>query len=87
METTDTIAAMNSRILAATIQLREDALNKGNPFMMFSENLPSGEAYLEYPDGHIEITKIDEEDEGNKMKSVKTLSKVEADKVRYEYGL
>ncbi|MGF7083035.1 hypothetical protein [Mucilaginibacter sp. UYCu711] len=87
METTDTIEAMNNRIHEATIQLREDNFNRGIPFMMFSDNLPDGEAYLEYPDGKIEVVRIDEEGEENNLTTVKILSKVEAERVRIEYGL
>lgn len=83
----DTIEALDERIKAATIQLRDENFRKGFPFMMFSENLPDGEAYLEYPDGRIEVTRIDEAGNKNEMKLVKVLSDEEAKQVRREYGL
>jgi len=85
MESTDTIEAMNDRIHAATIKLREDNFRDGFSFMMFSKNLSEGEAYHEYSDGHIELTQLEKEDDDMVSKVVKTLSKEDADRVRAEY--
>jgi hypothetical protein len=85
MESTDTIEALNQRILARTIELREDNFRKGFPFMMFAKELSEGEAYLEYSDGHIELTRLEEKGDDMVSKVVKTLSKEEADRFRAEY--
>jgi len=43
---------------AAVERLRIDKLSKGIPFMIYAEDLPSTQCYLEYPDGHISIVSI-----------------------------
>lgn len=42
----------------AVKKLRELKLKKGIPFMINSKQLPSNQAYLEYPDGSISIVQI-----------------------------
>jgi len=43
---------------AAVKRLRQNKLSAGKPFMINSDDLPSGQSYLEYPDGIICIVKV-----------------------------
>lgn len=43
---------------AAVKRLRKSKLSAGKPFMINSDDLPSGQSYLEYPDGTIRIVKV-----------------------------
>ena len=83
----DRIAATSERLRQATINLRNDNFKKGFSFMILSENLPDGEAYLEFPDGHIELTGIEELGNNIKLISIRTLSAIEEQLVRKEHGL
>ena len=47
----------------AVKRLRESKLKNGVPFMINTQNLPSEQCYLEYPDGSIELVKLS----GDKM--------------------
>lgn len=42
----------------AVNQLRINDLKNGLPFMINSDDLPTTECYLEYPDGHISLAKL-----------------------------
>jgi len=39
-------------------KLRRETLQKGEPFMVYDNNLPPGRYYMEYPDGDIKIVAV-----------------------------
>ncbi len=44
----------------AVKKLRFEKLKNGNPFMINSNDLPTGQCYLEYPDGKITLVRLSE---------------------------
>lgn len=81
------IALQDKRVTAATKALREKNLGKGLPFLILSEELPEGQAYREFPDGHIEIQEITEDGADLGSKLVRTLTKAEVVSFRVKHGL
>lgn len=68
-------------------ELREENFSKNLPYLMLSDQLPEGQAYREYADGHIELQEILVNGSDYHFKVIKTLSPSEAARVRKEYGL
>ena len=69
----------------AVRRLRESKLSAGKPFMINSDDLPSGQSYLEYPDGTIRIVKVSADSH-----SFTILAELDADKaktVRIRHGI
>lgn len=56
-------------------------------YRKFSLNLPDGQSYLEYPDGHIEIAGLVENGDEMNLVSIRTLTEFETIRVRKEHGL
>jgi len=52
---------------------------------MLSENLPEGQSYQEFPDGHVEIRKVYARLDRYFSKTVRTLAEVEANRLLKEY--
>lgn len=69
----------------AVKNLRLQKLKGGHPFMINARELPSGQSYLEYPDGTINLVKIS--DNGRDFIFLRTLSKWEAEKIRIRFHL
>jgi len=70
---------------AAVKRLRKNKLSVGKPFMINSDNLPSGQSYLEYPDGTIRIVKVSAD-----SRSFTILGELDADQakaVRIRHGI
>ena len=67
--------------------LRANNFSKDLPFLILSENLPEGQVYKEFVDGHIEIHEI--ASAGNKFSTrvIKVLKGMQADSIRKTYGL
>lgn len=68
-------------------KLRSEDLKQGHCFMIFDENLPEDQAYYEYPDGNIQIEKLDKRNIEIPRQIVKVLNKSEAAIVRKAHGL
>ncbi len=66
-------------------KLRKEKLSKGSPFMINSPDLPSGQCWLEYPDGYIHLVTLSK----SKMDFdiIKILSIQEADVLKRKLGL
>jgi hypothetical protein len=81
------IALQDKRVSEVTRALRQRNLNNNLPFLILSENLPEGQAYREFPDGHIEIQEIIEDGADLKSKLIRNLTKAEAVDFRVKNGL
>ena len=46
------------KFIATIKEIRANDFKNGMPFMMLSENLPEGQAYFEFPDGHFEVREV-----------------------------
>ena len=55
------IALQYKRVSEVTRGLRKRNLNNNLPFLILSGDLPEGQAYREFPDGHIEIQEVIED--------------------------
>ena len=56
-QTDDRVFAMQQVIR----NLRLNDLNDGHCFMIFDDELPDNQAYYEYPDGHINVEQLNED--------------------------
>lgn len=65
-------------------QIRQKNFSKNLPFLILSEKLPDGQVYHEFPDGHIELQKLNKNDLSISFTLVKTLSATTADQLRKE---
>jgi hypothetical protein len=81
------IALQDKRVSEVTRALRQRNLNNGLPFLILSEDLPEGQAFREFPDGHIEIQEITEEGAELRSKLVRKLTRSEAVDFRLKNGL
>ena len=69
----------------AVRMLRRNKLNMGLPFMINSHTLPSGQCYLEYPNGSIFIVTICRKN--SDFKVISELSSEEGRSIRKKYKL
>ena len=46
------------KFIATIKEIRTTDFENGRPFMMLSGNLPEGQAYFEFPDGHFEVQEV-----------------------------
>ena len=81
------IALQDKRVSEVTRALRQRNLNNNLPFLILSEDLPEGQAYREFPDGHIEIQEITEDGADLKSKLVTNLTRAEVIDFRLKNGL
>ncbi|MEO6869491.1 MAG: hypothetical protein ABI168_07590 [Ginsengibacter sp.] len=57
----------NKHTLKRIRLIRKEKLSQGLPFMINSDELPSYQCYLEYPDGSIKIAEVDSRDSDFKI--------------------
>lgn len=69
----------------AVRMLRQNKLSKGLPFMINSKSLPSGQCYLEYPDGVIKLVTIDGSLQDFKI--IRELDPQETERLRKRYRI
>jgi len=69
----------------AVKRLRLQKLKSGHPFMINEKELPSGQSYLEYPDGSIKLVEIS--DNGREFIFIRELSVLECKKLREKFHL
>jgi len=69
----------------AVMALRRGKLKMGFPFMINTHLLPSGQCYMEYPDGIIKIVAIDRNI--NDFKVISELSSEESNLLRRKFKL
>jgi hypothetical protein len=75
------------RLTAKTKELRAEKFKNNQPFLILSNKLPTGQSYLEYPNGKIKIQHIGIQDNQYVPSIVRELTEVEAYRVRSENGL
>ena len=74
-------AIINSKSATNKIKsLRREKLAQGIPFMINSEELPSSQCYLEYPDGSIKIVEANSQE--TDFKIIKELDFLNAEVLR-----
>ena len=66
-------------------QLRKRKLDNGQPFMINSDDLPSHQCYLEYPDGSIKI--VEAGSKGSDFKIIEELDYFNADLLKHKLKL
>lgn len=69
----------------AVKRLRREQLAEGFSFMINDDSLPSGQCYLEQPDGSIQLVKLSTN--GRDFDVVRELSAQEREDLRLKYGL
>lgn len=69
----------------AVKRLRRQKLASGLPFMINDDGLPSGQCYLEQPDGSIQLVKLAEN--ARDFDFIRELSIQESNELRLKYGL
>ncbi len=65
--------------------LRESKLKNGLPFMINSNELPSDQCYLEYPDGSIQLVSLCRKN--NDFKVIAQYSSADGSQIREKYQL
>lgn len=68
-------------------KLRAVNFSRNLPFLILSDQLPEGQVYREYPDGHIELQEVFSTGAKFQYKLIDTIAGTEADKIRRAYGL
>jgi hypothetical protein len=68
----------------AVKELRLQKLRNGVPFMINSNDLESRKFYLEYPDGSIQLARL--EKDAKEFTMIRKLSTAEAQALRAKYG-
>lgn len=77
----------DEKFTANILNLRLRNFSNNIPFLILSDKLPDDQAYLEYADGHIEISETYANGAEIKSRLIRILSLREAIKVRKENGL
>lgn len=77
----------DEKLTANILNLRLRNFSNNIPFLILSDKLPDDQAYLEYADGHIEISETYANGAEIKSRLIRILSLREAIKVRKENGL
>ena len=68
-------------------KLRSRNFSRNLPFLLLSDELPEGQVYREFPDGHIELQQVSSAGSKFQYKLLKTLPSTEAEHIRIAYGL
>lgn len=76
---------MEARANDAIRKLRKQKLSQRIPFMINSNELPTHQCYLEYPDGNIEL--VTTSNETIDFKVVRSLNSRETKRLRRKYNL
>lgn len=71
---------IEKRARIAVRKLRDETLLQGNSFMIYNETLPTGQYYMEYPDGKIKIVSVSRKLNDFVIES--ELSQQQADQIR-----
>ena len=71
--------------LEAVMMLRKSKLSKGLPFMINSNTLPSGQCYLEYPNGLIVLVALNKEE--SDFKIINEFSSEESLSIKKKFNL
>lgn len=82
-----TVKNKDDKYLVTIREMRAKNFSRNIPFLILSDRLPEGQVYREFADGRIEIQEVFVNGKSYEAKAIQTLEPLEADKVRYEYGL
>lgn len=85
MELEDKAKVADARLKLSVANLRRDSFLQGKPFLILSTDPEI--SFLEYPDGRIEQTRIDDSAEDVQIIFERVLSLPEASLLRAQYGL
>jgi hypothetical protein len=77
----------DEKYLLTVRALRDRNFKNQLPFLILSDQLPDGQVYREFPDGHIELQEVSFSGANFEATLIKTLTSSEADKVRHKNGL
>jgi hypothetical protein len=81
------IAAQREKCLATLEKLRAANFDRGIPFQMLNEKLPKGQAYYQYPDGHVEIRELITGKGKPYTEQIRILTNHEGAQILQDYGL
>ncbi len=84
---TDSMPDRKEKYLLTIKKLRAVNFSRDLPFLILSDQLPDGQVYREYPDGHIELQEVFLTGTRFQYKLIHTVADVEADRIRQAYGL
>lgn len=79
--------AIIDKYARAALAIRQSNFEGNIPFLILSEDLPDGQSYLEYPDGHIELQEVYSKGAKLHSKVLRVLNEHEANLVRIANGL
>ena len=74
------------KFIATIKEIRANDFKNGMPFMMLSKNLPEGQAYFEFPDGHFEVQEVLTIGVNYEFKGLRVLTNEEVSRLRIEYA-
>ena len=74
------------KFIATIKEIRANDFKNGMPFMMLSGNLPEGQAYFEFPDGHFEVQEVLTIGVNYEFKGLRVLTNEEVSRLRIEYA-
>jgi len=74
------------KFIATIKEIRTTDFENGRPFMMLSGNLPEGQAYFEFPDGHFEVQEVLTIGVNYEFKGLRVLTNEEVSRLRIEYA-
>lgn len=80
----------DNRILAmeqVIRKLRNDDLNHGHCFMIFDDDLPEDQAYYEYPNGSINIERLNKDNLDIPRVVIRVLNTKEVDAVKEKHAV
>ena len=80
-------AKKDEKYLFTVNKLRSRNFSRNLPFLILSPELPDGQVYREYPDGHIELQQVFSMGTEFRYKVLKTISASEAEHIRMANGL
>jgi hypothetical protein len=81
------IATQREKCMATLENLRTDCFARGIPFQMLDEKLPKGQAYYQYPDGHVEIRQLITGKGESYTEHIRNLTKQEGAQILLDHGL
>ena len=79
------IASQDKKFAATIDRLRKRNFGRNLPFLILSNELPEGQGFYEFADGHIEVQQVYTVGADIETKFVRRLSDAEANKIREKY--
>jgi hypothetical protein len=82
-----TISQKETKYRVTVKGIRARNFSKNLPFLILSDQLPDGQVYREFKDGHIELQEVFSVGAHFRYRVIKTLTTSEADIIRKAHGL